>query len=423
MPRMRLRSIYDEGEPTLGEGIQRGLGEALGYYAQRRETARQEGNAAGAAGGVRLPDAPQPSIRQRLGGIGRRIGEVIHGSAGGPPQLEPTGTFAPSRYPGERPFHGDFVPDEERGETPGMPDPDDIVTGAITGQHPFRKVVPPMGPVGALPPSPRILPGGPTAPMGGPNLAVQNGLPTISAASPERTYEYQGADNSRYRMPQTGERERSNRMLEYGAQIQMKDAMQHRSDEEKIKALVDGGMSPTEARARVLNNVVRYDDEYGQQRSSGALTYEERANLERLKASLRVKVANGTATSQDRQKLRELQERRLGLDERKFQNTVESGAARVEATTAATEARGIPTNPRDRRALERNPAAKAEVEARQQRVDAAIARARSSADRARNRVADRATAAARARSLKAEGHTPADIARIMQAEGFRVQAP
>ena len=93
---LHVRPVYDEGELTGGERIARGIQTGLDWYAARREAARTEGNEVGSRGGVRLPDAPTPSIRQRIGGIGRRIGEVIHGSPGQPPVLQPTGTFAPT---------------------------------------------------------------------------------------------------------------------------------------------------------------------------------------------------------------------------------------------------------------------------------------------------------------------------------------
>lgn len=57
------------------------------------------------------------------------------------------------------------------------------------------------------------------------------------------------------------------------------------SEQRQIDALKAAGMPEAEARARVLTNTVRYDEDFGQRRM-GSMTYTERANLEELKNKL-----------------------------------------------------------------------------------------------------------------------------------------
>ena len=440
---MRLRSIYDADEPTGGERIMGAVQGGLDWYAQRRETARQEANQVGAAGGERLPDQPVGGLRGRvqrgiagalaripgLGGLNAPQAPTNLPQYGGYDEgLRPTGTFVESRPSRPGAFPMDENPEAfERSEADdrGIPDADDMVSGAIARGLPpdLRRVVPPTPPVGALPPSPRITPrggpsitsAGPTAPMGGPMLYA-------GSMQPERTFEYQGSDGARYRMPQTGERERSNRMLEYGAQMEAKDAIKHRDDDEQIAALVAGGMPPAEARARVLSNTVRYDEVYGQQRNK-PLTFEERKQLVELSARLRAQGRFSEARQID-QRLRERQldiaekrEERLG---REGTARIEQGAGKMEAGVAATEQRGVVTNPIDKRMLERDPRAKAANDARQARVDQSLQRARESANRTRNSVASPEQARARIAELRRlkPNITAAEIKTQMRAEGY-----
>lgn len=426
MARFHLRSIYDENEPTVGEGIMRGVQGGLDWYAQRRETARQEGNTIGAAGGEKLPDAPRPSIRDRLRTL---IHPSEWGNMGGmgQPPLRPTGTFAPTSYPGEGHMPGDFAPESYPGEGQ-QPGPAGVnggiaaALGSYRGAGDLSRVVQPTPPVGALPPTPRLGIGvpqmTPAPPVDAPTLATDS---PSSPARRERTFEYQGSDGARYRVPQTGERERENQMLEYENRATYADRLSHQHQAEQISALVAGGMDPAEARARVLNNVVRYDDTFGQQRA-GSLTFDERERLERLKASLRLKVSNGTATSADRARLRDLQERRQDLAERKFETGNDRAAAQAEMGMAGIRQRGVVTDPMDRQMM--TPEQQRENSRRQAQVDEQLGRAATSANRARNRTASEAQVKARIGELRKPPFNITDKARLreqLQAEGYPVR--
>jgi hypothetical protein len=406
-----IRSIYDPNEPTVGEGIARGIQGGLDWYAARRETARQEGNTVGAQGGVRLPDQPRPSIGQRIRGIGRAIGEVVHGSTPGmQPTWHPTGTFVDRQPPPDQP--GDFAQsgDQDGDYDPGDSDRDgDVRSGSVVADM-LGRVVRPTGPVDALPPSPRPAPA-----LGRAQPAMASAGPTAPLSEGERSFIYEGSDGARYRMPQTGERERVNAEQEYERRTRFLETLRRQREQEQIDALIAGGVDPEDARAEVLTGTTRYDDRYGQ--NSRALTYEERANLERLKASLKAKVSNGTATSEDRRRLREIQEGRLQLDRQKFEAGNDRAVAGAEATQAGIRQRGVVTNPMDQSMMGTD--AQRQNRIRQAKVDEQLQRAASATNRMRNRTATAEDAARRIRELKRMGITdPRRIRGQMKAEGY-----
>lgn len=391
---MRLRPIYGENEQTGPEKFQQAVQGGLDWYAGRRETARQEGNTVGAAGGTRLPDEARPGIRERVRGIGTAIGDAIHGRGPGLPHpqiepiLRPTGTFAPSypQRPGAQPM-------DERLDPYG--NADDMVTDAI-----LRRSVQPSPPIGALPPSPR-----PEGPLGAPSIGADNGMPTITPAAPERTYQYEGSDGARYELPQTGERERTNKMLAYEREVALKEAADDRNDARTSERSLQHDQ-------RMVDYYDRRDERRGtQQAQHDARVAEMKRNLARLTGAGRGNSPEALA----------IRKQLADLAERKENRITEQGAAGLDARTAATEQRGVVTDPSQQRRLKRIPGAADANAQRQQRVDAAIARARETANRSRNRVADKPMAAKRAKELQTEGHTPADIRKIMQAEGYKVQ--
>lgn len=403
---LRVRPVYSEADQLTGpEKFQQGIQGGLDWYAQRRETARTEGNEALSRGGERLPDAPIGGVRGRMrAGVGsliRRIpgvGNMIDGPPT-PPTLQPTGTFAPTRYPGEVRRRGDFMPDEEQGEVPGMPDPDDIVRSAIMRAN---RVVPPTQPVGALPTTqPR--------PSAGPAISASiAGLPGLDVP-PERTFEYEGSDGARYRMPQVGERERTNKMIEYGSEAALKDRYDVLNDQR------------TAERERLHDE--RMKDIYAQRdetRGDQQLAHDQR--VEAMRARLAKLTGAGQGNSPEalsiRRQMAEIardRENRLGVQQG---INAERAAAGIESSTAATEQRGVVTDPLDRRMLERNPRAKAANDAREMRVEQSLKRAREGANRVLNRAATREQAAKRIQELKRITTDPARIRQQMIDEGY-----
>ncbi len=402
---LRLRSIYDENEPTTGEGIARGIQGGLDWYAQRRETARQEGNVVRGAGGVKLPDQAQPGIGERIRGVGRRIGEVIHGRPAGGPDLHPTGPFVmdPGGFDGSprQPGPGGFT---ELGF--GIPSPADVNASIVRGVNP-QSVVQPREAVGALPPE--QIRGSLT-----PNLAVPNGLPAIQAAAPERTFEYEGSDNARYRMPQVGERERSNKMLDYERQTAIKEAADDRNDQRTADRSLEHDQ-------RMVDYYDRRDRTRGEQQQA----HDQRmATINARLAQLR-----GTGKGNSPEAL-SLRREALDLARQKERRIAEQGASGLEARAAATESGLVVTDPLDRRMMERDPKAKAANDAREQRVTGGLASVRSGASRVRatavkaNRPPARpdiTSARAEVARLRGQGLSEQDARAALRAAGWPIK--
>lgn len=405
---LRLRPIYGDDEPTFGEQLSGGIKTGLDLYEARREAQRQEKNAVLSQGGTRNPDAAPSGIE---GAVRRGVSALIRRIPGVGDRLDgpqPTGTFVEtSRNVGYEPGLLDTT-------TVGRDQVNRGIVGALgsfEGMGDLRRVVPPTAPVGALP------------------SEQPRGLPTLTATSPERTFEYEGIGNRRYTMPQAGERERTNRMLEY----EQKSTLDTRVDQERQRREADlytrARANPDDPQAegefRAATKLWPYEEEFGrQQRANASLTFEQRKELEELKARLK----NGTATNSDKARLRSIQEGQLALARQKEERlnrgqqiSAETAAGRLDASTAATEQRSVVTDPLDRRMLERNPRAKAENDARQARVDQALRRSAQTANRVRNKVADKATTASRARALQQMGLSRERIREQLQAEGYPVQ--
>jgi hypothetical protein len=389
---LNVRSIYDKNEPTFGEGLARGVQSGLDWYASEREKARQEGNTVRSQGGVRQPDEARPGIRQRIRGVGAALGDLVHGRAPGPPDLQPTGPFVAQQggamagvAPG--PAHTDPSGWSEQ-MPPGVGNADDMVTDAIMGR-PYG-VVRPTGPVDALPASPRPMPGGPMLYDG-------------TTIPPEREYTYEGADG-KYTVPQAGERERVNRMLEYGTQAQVKEGADVRND----ARTADRAEAHDERIARIYAG---RDDVRGQQQAAHDLRVGQlRERIARLTGAGR---GNSPEALSIRRQLAD-------LAERKEERLANEGVARVEAQTAATEQKAVVTSPRDKRIINRDPQQKAANDQRQGDVDSALKRSREAANRVRNSRASVTMQRQRAQELKSMGLSKDAALAQMQAEGYRV---
>jgi hypothetical protein len=422
----RVRPIYGENEPTFGEQLSGGIKLGLDLYEGRREAQRQEQNEVLSRGGTRAPDAApdgiEGAVQRGVRGIGRGIGGLIRRIPGVGDRLEgpqPTGTFVEnSRNVGYQPGLLDTTTMGRDQVNGGIAD----ALGAFEGATDLRRVVPRAAPVGALPPET-------TRGTLAPTLAAPNGLPQLQAASPERTFEYQGVGNRRYQMPQVGERERTNRMLEYETKAQFDTRVdqerQRREADLYTRARENPDNPQAEGEFRAATKMWPYEEEFGrQQRANSSMTFEQRKELEELKAKLKA----GTASNSDKARLRSIQEGNLALARQREERlnrgqaiSAEATAGRLDATAAATEQRAVVTDPLDRRMLERNPRAKAENDARQARVDQALRRSAQTANRVRNRVADRATVASRAQALQKMGLPREKIREQLQAEGYPVQ--
>jgi hypothetical protein len=274
-----------------------------------------------------------------------------------------------------------------------------------------NRVVPPTQPMNALPSSTPRPSAGPLAPVGGPMLYDQQGIPD------ERTFEYQGSDGSRYQMPQTGERERAARMLEYG----IKEGIDSRNDERTATR-------EYEHDERMRDIYAQRDETRGaQQAAHDARVDAMRARLARL---TRAGAGNSPEALDIRRKMAEIaaqRENRLGVQQG---INAERGAATIESNAIRTDASQIVKDPLDRRMLQRDPKAAAANAAREQRVEQGVAGLRGSASRVRAAVTkaspppsrpDRPSAKAEEARLMRQGLAQEDARAAMRAAGWPIK--
>lgn len=358
MPRYstRLRPIYDENEPTLGEGLTRGISTAIEEWEKRREADRQERNTMAAAGGVPIPAGPQPSIMDRLRGIGQRVRDSIHGTQ---PSVRPARDGIPAGAPPALPAN---VPVETvRSGLPtritGMPQP-----GVSMQQQTPRRS------------------------MNGIAAGQSADSPIGNALG---NYTYEGIGGQKYSVDPLHQAR-----VQAAAKGMSRDAEQEKS----IAALVAAGMPENEARARVLTNTVRYDTEFGQQsraRSSG-LTFEQRQQLQNENNAVRLEIARmARAGKQNTDEFRRANIRLREIGQQLQAISIE--ASGYENTARAAE-RGVPQGT-DRIVEESMPGGKERISAAQRKAGAARDSAAAVRGRARSVVGGAGAAPAPAQKM------------------------
>jgi len=353
MPRysLNLRSIYGPDEPTFGESLSGGISSAIGEYQRKKEVERQEGNEIRARGGVPLPTAPAPTPGQRVRGIAGGLNDLLHGR-----RPDFGNVFSGPQIDGRQ---RDGVP------SPAVPPP---TTGALPytrgdpyGQEPFD----PFYRRNALGASPETAAGrmpmlpSPAGAAPAPNVAARGAQPSVASPSAVSPYVYEGIRGQRYSVDPL-----------YGARVQAegKEMAGRAHEEEQIRSLVDAGMDPREARARVLNNVVKYDDTFGQQpRTAGGMTFEQRKQLqdERIAASRAIALL----TSSGRQNTAEYRQALLRMREIDQQLRAAEMLARGTSSEAGAIERTIPTGT-NRIVEESQPGGKERIESAAERAAA-----------------------------------------------------
>lgn len=73
------------------------------------------------------------------------------------------------------------------------------------------------------------------------------------------------------------------KMMDYAFERGARQDEENQSNEEKIQSLVDAGMPEDQARAKVLNNVVSYDEQFGRRTATSGLSFDQRVQLENIK--------------------------------------------------------------------------------------------------------------------------------------------
>ncbi|MGH3428470.1 MAG: hypothetical protein ACRDQZ_13035 [Mycobacteriales bacterium] len=417
MPRysLNLRPIYDQADMVpWQQSLSQGIGAAIGQYANRQARQRAEENQAAQAGGTPLPAAPQPGVMDRIRGIGSSISRMLHGDQ--TPGVDPTTQPAPNA---SMPLTPNVAP-------PALPavrtegaytDPGFTRRPMLAPDQGFN--VTPGTPVPALAAPRRSA----TAAMNGPApmtpAARPNAQPTtIGQAIKPYTYHGEFGDYSVDPL--------------YGARVQAeaKDMVGHQHEEEQIQSLVNAGMDPTIARAKVLNNVVRYDEQFGMKgRGGSSLTFAQRQQLQDENNKIRLTIAN--LANAGRQNTAEYRQWLMRERETSDQLRADENAARGYSGEAAAVERTIPQPGVNDVIARSQPGGGAAIDAAAAR--AAGLRGQARALRAGNQARTAGTAPApaagtftpdqtrsRALELKKQGYGKSAIYEMMKREGYNI---
>jgi hypothetical protein len=447
---MNLRSRYGD-LPTRGEALQSGISGAINLHEQELEQDRLEANQMGAQGARRLPNAPNPGMMGRIRGIGAAIQRGIYGDDPNDPNVatsERRDGVAPI-LPGDlgTPRPSTRQPWDER-----MPDGSIPGLGGFGGfRMPPRPTTPQVTLRGQTPePLPRptygegdlVFPPAGGAPV--PDAARGPQAPqTITDALAPDTYEYQGRRGARYEV----DRHRAGREAyglkgaestqEHEIDQRFKDAHEQRVYE----ALAEAKRNPTPdnvAKARVLTNTVRYDEEYGQPRTTG-MTFEQRQLLQSQRdaaAYRRAQLAASGRTNSAEWRAADLEFRRLSLQLQDLDRQINDVQKDIPAPGVPSIVAGS------------QPGGQAAIDRARQRVDSLNQERGRVLDRVRGtptappaprsnerygpprpqgttsgRGATREQASARATELSRSGKTRVQIYEIMKREGYPVKPP
>lgn len=283
MPRYGIRvnyadSPYDRVMPAIGD--------AISAYQAHQDANRTEANQIAAQGGTPVGPAPESGM-DRLRKVGGFLRKKVLGQTdpGAPPAPEPPFVNAGT---GETPVTAQ-VPAAQGVTQPGgasmlgmpprrigdaiMNDP-----GMTASSRRSNDFFGGAGPAAAADAAP-IVRSGPGNQPQPPNPMVSPGAGSIGAAlSP---YTITSASGQKYQIDPNRQANAAR------AQHDIKGAERDKDQQQQIDALVSAGMSPAVARAKVLNNVVKYDETYGQQRP-GAMNQKDRmAVQDRIDARLK----------------------------------------------------------------------------------------------------------------------------------------
>lgn len=388
---LNRRPIYDEDELTGPEYLSRGISGAIDYFMKQREAGRLEQNEMAKEGAVALPEDPNANPMGRLRGIKRGIGALLHRG-----QAQTTPPFVPPSGPGEVP-QGPYI--DESGAF-GQPGPQRIRGGIMMPNRP--RPTPPFNP---------------QKDYGGSRIGARIFDEIGGGGVPPYTLE--GQSGRRYQIdPMRDQRIKlAGSEMEYGQQRGHVQAEQER----QIAAAVAAGMPEPEARARVLNNLMRYDEEFGQRSRSGSgMTQADRLQIQdrldrRAAATRAMQLRLQTMRSGSAEERAQLQAEvsRLNREQQADLATLRS------YDQQAASAEGAVTRMSADPAATAMPAGRERLGQEQQRAKTAA----DSAAAARSRVQNRGTRKSvqdRDSELKAQGKNASERLRILKAEGYNV---
>jgi hypothetical protein len=388
-----LRSIYDRDEPTGGERIAKGISGAIDSYLAHDVAGKANDSARRAAGQVKVGERTAGDrVRGVMQGARRIFGRG--GDEPTPPPFVPGAPLQPTVLPNAN----------------AMRQPDEVAD-APNMYEPLRQT-PNMAPAPSATPTNAV----PTAPA---TVARSTGRATIGNALAEYTDEDQFG-NSWKVDPMFAEKQKL-----AGSEMEYQQGEQHRTaqEQEKIEAAVRAGMPRAEAEARVKNNLMRYDETFGQARPQQRLTVEEQRELiaargEQARLTAKSRTPGGL-TPQERARLYDLKERELDLRSRGQDLTAEGRVASGEVAVAGAIDKGIPKDPIT--VATQTPEQRKAAETRGAERDKHIGEASKSVDRIRNGRATPDQIKARAQELQKTIKDRAALRAALQAEGYHVQ--
>lgn len=310
---LNLRPIYGPDEEPGSVTAARGIGGALQQYMQRSDANRQERNAVAARGGVPVDD-PSNSAGGRWDAMKRRVRGVF-GQGDEPFTPPPVGDTNAAISRGIQPIVADNGTRGSAGWNERLP----TVTGT-QGSNPVARpriaasmeeamsgMAADGTPIGAGTPR-GALPQMESGAQRAISASTRRGI-----ASAIQPYTYETASGDKYQIdPVHDER--------------VKDALKSEHEQDQIQALVDAGMPEATARAKVLNNVVRYDETFGQQRRGNGISNTDWAAREAQRQKNRVELERLHAAG--RMSSQELQRRRLDMEEEAAQDRRDAAAER-----------------------------------------------------------------------------------------------
>lgn len=408
---LNLRPIYGADEEPGSVTAARGIGNALGQYMQRSDANRQERNAVAAKGGVPIDD-PSNSVGGRWDAVKRRVRGVF-GQGDEPFTPPPVGDTNAAISRGVQPIVADNGTRGSAGWNERMP----TVTGtqgsnpvarpriAASMEEAMRGTADDGTPIGA------------GTPRGALPQMEQGAQRAISASTRRgigdaiKPYTYETAGGDKYSIdPVHDER--------------VKDALKQEHESEQIQALVDAGMPEATARAKVLNNVVRYDETFGQQRRGNGISNSDWAARESQRQANRKEMerlhAAGRISSQ------ELQRRRLDLEEEAAQDRRDAAGERAANADVTNETKiagqyGARV-PKGVAAVMQSPEEKARADRAARESDKHLGRAVSAQERRTNaRVTDAASLLGERRRLMQGGMSKEAATADMKRRGYNVQ--
>lgn len=399
--------------PLGTDKVRAGIGGLLDDYVRNQDLDREERNRMAEAGATRLPDEQGRSPLDRIRGM---LPAILGGRRGAITPMQPRAQPTPGYNPqagAPVPLGGRSISDMlgEGGGPDVVPSREDAEAGNVA-----RETRPMAGAMAPDQPATAAARDGTTG-IGSLLGGGDGDIPPVML---------EGRGGSRYSVDPM----RNERIKVAGARMEqgVKTEAQRGEQERQIQALVEGGMTPQEARARVLTGTVKYDEEYGPQKAK-PLTYEQRIAIENLKGDKRIEAIRVKGELDRTRSMAVIAARannpnevaRLRLREQELDVRLNTLLFNIDKSgTTEKIPQGV-----DRTIQESTPEGKAAISGAEQRVGAARTRVAETRERVKDKIVkpsggSKPKAADRAAALKKAGKTTAQIYQIMKSEGYNV---